>query len=153
MKIINEKGKIFGLVNLIDLLIVLAAVLCVFAAYKILEDRISVGGERASEVIVVEIKQKEDIFCRDIKQNVPIYDRTDNKQIGTLVEAQVKPSTSYTNSLIDGTVSEVSVPDRSDVLLTIALDTDTEMYVGKYISVNTKEFMGAGYIINMEKDD
>lgn len=153
MKIINEKGKIFGLVNLIDLLIVLAAVLCVFAAYKILEDRISVGGERASEVIVVEIKQKEDIFCRDIKQNVPIYDRTDNKQIGTLIEAQVKPSTSYTNSLIDGTVSEVSVPDRSDVLLTIALDTDTEMYVGKYISVNTKEFMGAGYIINMEKDD
>lgn len=153
MKIINEKGKIFGLVNLIDLLIVLAAALCVFAAYKILEDRISVGGERASEVIVVEIKQKEDIFCRDIKQNVPIYDRTDNKQIGTLIEAQVKPSTSYTNSLIDGTVSEVSVPDRSDVLLTIALDTDTEMYVGKYISVNTKEFMGAGYIINMEKDD
>ena len=64
---------------------------------------------------------------------------------------RIIPAQEYNVSLTDGTVTKAEVPQRYNAELDMELVTDTEIFVGKNLSIVTKDFTGAGYVIKMEK--
>lgn len=151
MKMIDEKGKLFGVLNIVDILIIVFAAAVVSGAYVFMKNNITKSTPTATYNVTLELKNVEKDFCDSIIPGKTVMDRVQNKPFGTLNDVRIEPSVEYNVSSIDGTVSRVDVPDRYNVELDMEITADSEIYVGKYLSIATKDFTGAGYVIKSEK--
>ena len=91
MKIINEKGKLFGLINIIDLAVVLALVLLVVGGAKRFKNKPIIKDESTEAIItyeVAEIRQAtvDNLVVGDKLQH---YDR--GGIVGEIVEVNIEP--------------------------------------------------------------
>ncbi len=153
MKMIDEKGKLFGVLNIVDILIIVFAVAAVSGAYVFLKKNITKSSPTRTYEITLELKNVEKDFCDSIIPGKTVFDRIQNKQFGVLNDVRIKKSTEYNVSTVDGSVVKVDVPERYNAELDMELTTDTDIYIGKYLSVATKDFTGAGYVIAVEKPE
>ena len=153
MKIFDEKGRLFGVFNIVDLCIVVFVVAVCAGGYVFLKNNIANASPTKTYNVTLEIKKVEESVCENIIPGKTVFDRIQNQQFGTLEDARVSPAVEYTISEQTGEEKKVLIPNRYDVELDLVLTTDEEIFVGKKLSVSTKDFMGAGYIIKMEKED
>ena len=153
MKMVDEKGKLFGVLNIVDILIIVFAVAAVSGAYVFLKKNITKSAPTRTYSVTLELKNVEKDFCDSIIPNKKVFDRIQNKQFGILNDVRIKPSVEYNVSSDDGAISKVQVPERYNAELDMELTTDTDIYIGKYLSIATKDFTGAGYVIAMEKSE
>lgn len=151
MKMIDEKGKLFGVLNIVDILIIVFAAAVVGGAYVFMKNNITKSTPTTTYNVTLELKNVEKDFCDSIIPGKTVMDRVQNKPFGTLNDVRIEPSVEYNVSSMDGTVSRVDVPERYNAELDMEITVDSEIYVGKYLSIATKDFTGAGYVIKSEK--
>lgn len=151
MKIIDEKGKLFGIVNIIDLCIVLFVAIAASVVVMFFSANSNVDQQATQKRITIEVTAIEKDICDSMVKDKKIFDKIQNKALGTLVDVKIEPSVEYNVSKDTGEHIESEVPNRYDAELVIDVSSNEELYVGKRMSVSTKDFSAAGYIIELEK--
>jgi len=153
MKLIDEKGRLFGAFNIVDICIIIFVAAVAFVGYLFLSNTITKSAPTQNVRITMELKNVEKELCDAIEVDKTVFDRVGNQKFGILTDARIKPATEVVISKLDGVAREIEVADRYNVELDMELTTDEKVYVGKNISIATKDFTGAGYVINLEKLD
>lgn len=152
MKIIDEKGRLFGKINLIDLLVILVIVIAAAALLW------KFGGKRATEAVTA--KPKTATFTI-VAQDVP-------EEVCRFAETQVGQQLTNSDKLINATVvstayKTVEGQKNPDLYIVVEADVSYASYVYKvgtqevrvgfdYI-VKTSEFEMTGTVCNLEVTD
>ena len=143
--------KKFGKINIVDLCIVVLICAIAGGAYLFLKNSVEESSVEKDYKITLELRMVEEDLVKNIQTDKAVYDRVQNKEIGTLLDMKYEPSVEYSISSVDGSVKKVTVPNKYDCFLDIELATEQNIFIGKFLSVATKDFMGAGYIIDFEE--
>ncbi len=152
MKLIDEKGKLFGIINIIDLCILIFGALVVAVVVMFFSANTTMDGAVKQTKITIEVTAIEKDLCDVMRPHKNIFDRVQNKSLGRLVDVKIEPSEEYNISIETGEHVKSEVPDRYDAILEIEAESAEDLYVGKRMSVETKDFTAAGYIIDIEKE-
>ena len=152
MKIIDEKGKLFGIMNIIDLCVLSFGALVIAVVVMFFSANSTMDTEAKQTKITIEVTAIEKDLCDVMRPNKNIFDRIQNKALGKLVDVKIEPSEEYNISIETGEHVKSSVPDRYNAKLLIEAESAEDLYVGKRMSVETKDFMASGYIIDIEKE-
>lgn len=152
MKINDGISKFLKKFNIVDLcIIVFVAVAVIFATIFLKNITNTQNQSQNNFVITLEAKEVKESVCNAVEKDKTVYDKVNNKAIGTLVDYSFKESEKYNVSEEDGKVKNVSVPDSYDLLIEIELNTRDDIYVGKFLSIKTKDFTAAGNVIKVGK--
>lgn len=123
MKLVNERGKLFGIINLVDFVLLLAIVLAIAAVgYKTLNKPIgALVAEPQEATITLRVRGAMPYLVSEI-----LKDATEGTQLvsgSDFVDATVVNSAAvpyvYSTVLPDGRGVEVTDPTKQDVLITI----------------------------------
>lgn len=154
MKLIDEKKRLFGLFNIVDLCILVlvfavAAAVYYFFSGTVLPD----STPETNYSVTIEFTAVEKDLLDAIKTERTVFDKVQNKAFGTLKAVRSEPASEYALSTEDGTVSRVEIPERYDVWVDIEITTDRSLAVGEQLRISTKDFTCAGYIVSITKAD
>jgi hypothetical protein len=116
---IDQKGKLFGKINIIDLLVVLVIVLIVAGVLSkfVFTSNRGVGNDSLIQY-TVSIQDVRNFTADAIKINDDMYDSKTGTYMGKVTAKEVRPYKDYIIKT-DGTVSLAEKPDRLEVLATI----------------------------------
>ncbi len=153
MKMIDEKGRLFGVLNIIDLCIILFAALVAAVVIMFLSNNSTITNATQNHRITIEVQAVEKDLCNVMQPDRKVYDRVQNKELGTLVDVRIEPTVEYNISRETGEHVKSNVPDMYNVKLDIDASSSEDLYVGKMMSVETKDFTAAGYIIKKESEE
>ncbi|WP_373000267.1 DUF4330 domain-containing protein, partial [Lutispora sp.] len=133
MKIIDKRGRLFGLVNIIDLFItVILIALIGFGAYKIFKVNPTVAVDTEKITMVYMFQEVRDVTYNAIEEGEIAKDYDKNSVYGKIVKKEAVPATRLVNT-DDGRVVEAEVPERFDVKIYIegnAVISNTGVYMG-----------------------
>ncbi len=123
MKLINERGKLFGLINLVDLVLLLVIVLGIAAVgYKTLQQPIQeVVKKEAPVVVSLRVRGAMPYLVEEMTEKIKAGDRLvsgngfDNAEV---VSVEAVPYV-YSDFSPDGTGVTVTDPIKSDILITV----------------------------------
>lgn len=148
-KIFDEKGRLFGVLNILDLIAVVVVAALVFAVALRLSrtERYTDTGPVESGVefsYTFRITGVRDYTVNAIRRGDEFFSNT-NESLGKVVDISV--SEAYENSeTADGGIVSVRVPDRYEVVLT--LETRGEIRGGRYYSDGAEISANAGISIH-----
>lgn len=122
MKLINEKGKLFGIINLVDLLILLAIILVIAAAgYKMLAKPVAdVVAPEQEATVVVRVRGAMPYLVAELEkleEGERLIAGNDYVN-GTIKSIESIPYV-ITTTTADGPIVQVTDPIKKDVLITI----------------------------------
>ena len=154
MKFLKGETKIFKIFNIVDIFIIAAVIAIGAVAYTILTATVSNQGTVNNNYeVVLEIKNVDKNLCQAVKNDAKVYDKIQNIHIGTVMDSSYEKSYEYTTSVINGQIKKEIIPDKYDIFLKMSINTTEDTYVGKFMSIKTKDFMGSGYIISVTKTE
>ncbi len=162
MKIVDEKGKLFGIINIIDLCVLLAIVLVVvFVGYKYIGKK-SPSGTSSVKTITVELKcaARNETSATAIKKGDKIVSLT---SFSGAVVTKVRRETAIINvTTADGKLINVEDPRRKDVYVTISMTADLsqpviklgsqEIAIGKNVILKTPRTEYANAVVQDIKE-
>lgn len=120
MKIVNEKGKLFGLINIIDLAVVLILALIVVGGASRLKTKPILVNEDSKALITFEVSDIRMATIENIVVGDPIYHYDKNGYIGTITDVQVEP---YKEPVeLDGKWVNAEVPEKYVATFTVDAD-------------------------------
>lgn len=120
MKVINEKGKLFGLINIIDLAVVLILGLLVVGGAMRMKTKPIVVSESSKANITYEVSDIRMVSVDNINVGDPLYHYDKGDFIGTIIEKEVEP---YTEPLEkDGEWINAEVPGKYVVTFKVEAD-------------------------------
>ena len=101
MKIINEKGKLFGVINVVDLLVLLAAIAVIAGVgYKLFAPQIaSVAARPVPMTVTVRVRGATPFLVEEVQRN---------SQVGK----QIVSGSSFTDAVITDMQIEMCIRDR-----------------------------------------
>lgn len=142
MGIINKKGKIFGIINVIDLAVIVLLALVVgggISRFKRTAPQVIAQSQKAIvEVQISEVRQAT-VDAANVGDNVYHYDR--GQLFGTIVDKKVENIQREVETS-DGNIVLAEVPERYNVLLYIEADatdfTDNISIGGEQIRVGAQ---------------
>lgn len=119
MKIIDSKGRIFGKLNIIDLIIVICvAVLALGAVIKFNKTDATMTTDRMIEY-TMKVSSIRKASVEALEENYEgLVEIESNRELGDIVDVKSNPARELTQ-LADGSYKEVELPDRYDLLLTV----------------------------------
>lgn len=97
---IDKNGKLFGKINIIDLIVIIALVAAVAVfGYSKMSQKNSVGTV-ATPTVTMEFYTDEvaDYVVEHVKEGTPIYDADEDIKLGTVKSFEVGPSKVYTEN-------------------------------------------------------
>ncbi|SRR5690554_3372372 len=110
MKIINDKGKIFGIINIIDLTAILIIALVAIGGYQRLKSQPIVVNETTKAIITIEVSNVRMPTVENIVVGDGIYHYDKGTYIGEITEVKYEP---YTEPLEkDGQWINAPIPDK-----------------------------------------
>ncbi len=120
MKFLDKKGKLFGIINILDLSIILVIIALVFGTYwKFFKlDNTSVAQEMVPIKYDVQILGSRKFLPDAIKEGDLLYDKLANGSIGKITKVSIEPAKQVI-LLLDGSLEEKPIPNRVDVTLTV----------------------------------
>lgn len=117
MKIIDEKGKLFGLINIIDLLVLLAIVAIIVVGASRMSGPQVTSRQTQSGEVVYEIANIRQVAVDSINEGDNLYHYDKGDLIGEIVDKRVEP---YEEMLEhEGIWHSVEMPDRYSVYITV----------------------------------
>lgn len=152
MKLIDEKGKLFGIINIVDLIIIVIVVMLVAGGVKqvrnpVIEVEEKVRGEEKEALVVLEINKAKEYIVDGLVVGDVLYHNEEGTKFGKIIDKQVEER-------------KGEEPSRYNVTLTIESiveDTPKEIIiggkgarVGSEFALKNKRVKTAGTIINME---
>lgn len=121
MKIIDKKGRLFGLINLVDLLVIILILALALVGVKRFGSKGAVGEVTTKKgVITAEIKDVRDVTANNVKVGDPIYDYDKGTYLGKIATAEVGPYKDKTE--YQGKFYNAEVPGKYRVIMTIDAD-------------------------------
>ncbi len=163
MKIINEKGKLFGIINVVDLLVLLAALaVAAGVGYKLFAPRIQEASSPLVDMtVVVRVRGVMPYLSAELERSSPVGKRMvagSDYIDGDIVDMQFEEYTQIV-ATDDGRLVETSDGLRKDVIFTIKSkvrkDTPTpkigtqEVRAGRTFIVKTNDFETTGSIVSV----
>ena len=145
--IIDEHGKLFRKVSIIDILIVLVILLCIAGA--VIRFSGLLGDNNSSPIKIeytLQVKQIRDKSVDAIMKKGELYSSlSDEAYLGTITNVEKHSNDDY-SELVDGTIVKTSATDRYDVLITVQVDgkqTGSALYTkdGKRIEIGSLEYV------------
>lgn len=159
MKVIDEKGRVFGKINIFDLFVLLALILFVGAiGYKMSNDRKQSQGIISGKTYVVTVKcaAMPDTFAEALSKDDRIFYDNIGFTNAKIVKAEEKPAV-ITVQTSDGQLVEAVDPNLKDVYVELEVydnPNDDDIKVGRYavavggkLSVKTIYAHGADGIV------
>ena len=147
MKIVDEKGRIFGKINIIDFVIIIAVIVLSAATvvkFKTSDTYLSRGRTLEYTILVENVRQPTVDAINQNKEGLIDYET--KKEIGNIIDIQVSEA-SELELMNDGKYKDVKFKNKYDVLLTIqTLGTETQDNF--YTSSGRKIVVGDEIIIN-----
>ena len=137
MKVIDEKGRVFGKVNIFDLFVLLALILFVGAiGYKMSNDRKQSQGIISGKTYVVTVKcaAMPDTFAEALSKDDRIFYDNIGFTNAKIVKAEEKPAV-ITVQTSDGQLVEAVDPNLKDVYVELEVydnPNDDDIKVGRY---------------------
>lgn len=133
MKIINEKGKLFGIINIIDLLvIVILAILVVGGVKRVKTSRPDMVSETKEAIVTIEVSEVRKPTIDGLVVGDPIYHYDKGNYFGEIVDVKVEPFKEPVESG-DGKWVNAEVPDRYVAIVTVkaeAVETPDVIIIG-----------------------
>lgn len=117
MHIIDNKGRIFGLINIIDLLVILV-ILAVVARFGTKIHQSSVGSQAKDIEAVLYVKEVKDATADVIKVGDTVKETKTNGVLGKVTNIEVKPSETLVETA-DGRIVVYPNPVLKDVYITV----------------------------------
>lgn len=158
MNIIDKKGKLFGIINIIDLfiLIVLGSII-VFGVSRMRGPQVVSSGTKEG-IIRYEISDVRDITVENIKVGEPIYHYDKGTYIGEIARMDVRPLKEKLD--YEGEWINAVVPERYIVTIDVKADiNENDQYytaggeqtrVGIQYRIKNKSFASFGVCIGVE---
>lgn len=150
MKIIDEKGRLFKKINIIDLVIVIAVIALLVATvvkFKTSDTYLSKGRTLEYTMLVENVRQP---TVDAINQADALIDYESKKEIGSITDVKVMGA-SELELMNDGKYKDVKFKDRFDILITVSVtgtETEDNFYTtsGKKIVVGDEIKINNGYV-------
>lgn len=110
MKIINEKGKLFGIINVIDLSVLIIVGLILFGGISRLKSQPIIANEGTDGLITFEVSNIRMVSVDSIMVGDPIFHYDKGAYIGEIVEVSHEP---YKEPVeFDGEWIDAEVPEK-----------------------------------------
>ncbi|SHM58532.1 protein of unknown function [Caldanaerovirga acetigignens] len=117
MSFIDKKGRLFGLINVIDLLVIILVV-AVAARFVLNPQKNSSVAEEKTIQVVMLVKDVRDATAKVIKEGDIVRETKTNNLLGKVTKVEVKPAETLVNTA-DGRVLSVLNPVLKDVYVTV----------------------------------
>lgn len=128
MKIIDNKGKIFGIINIIDLLAILLVALLVYGGVTRLKQSPAAEAETKKAIVTLEISNVRMATVDGIEVGDPLYHYDKGTLFGTIVDKKVEPYKEPVESG-DGRWVLAEVPEKYVVTMTVEADAKDSLDV------------------------
>lgn len=142
----NKNGKLFGKISVIDIIVVVLIVVAAFGIYAKFtssSDAVS-SSEKANIEFVYKVKSVRDYTVKGFEKGGSFYDSDTKEYMGEVVGVEAETAVMDVN-LIDGTYTNVEVPDKFDAYVTVRVS-------GKYNSLgyytDGNKYIAAGSTLN-----
>jgi hypothetical protein len=160
MSLADNRGKLFGKINIIDLIIILLIVLTAVGGYMFFFGRDSKQAVNTGKVVYdFEITNVSKDFVDAITPGDPIRDSTRGNELGTVLSKSSRGAAMLNEDLINGRYIIAEVPDAYDVVITIEADANitptsiiiggAEVKVGKKFFIKGKGYANQGFVTKM----
>lgn len=141
MKIINEKGKLFGIVNIIDLIVILLIGLLIIGGILRMRQRPTSTTEAKKAEITVEVPDVRTPSVEGLVIGDPVYHYDKGELLGTIVDKKVEPYKEPVESG-DGKWVLAEIPEKYVVTLTVEANvrenSDVVIAGGEQIRIGTQ---------------
>lgn len=140
MKLIDEKGKLFGKINALDLTIVFIVILlCVGTYLKFFAlNNTSVTQNMVPIQYDIKIQGSRQFLADALREGDEVFDKTSGNSIGKITSVTQKPAKQYIQ-LLDASLKECDLPNRYDVIITV--DAQAVERDGGYLVNRSYELM------------
>ncbi len=163
-KILDEKGRLFGVINIVDVIVIILAIVIVCGVYVKFSKNEKTSTSAANLQAVeyqLEIKSIRSGTAGSFRSGDLIFDKENDVELGTVTNVQISDAT-LPKPLADGTYVVGNVEGRYDVILTIEgncqiingryyINKSDEISVGHDKRTYTKYCEVAGRVIDIEK--
>ena len=159
MKVIDEKGKIFGKINIFDLFVLLALVIIIgLVGYKIIDKKRQSNNQIPTKTYIVTVKSFEmpPTYTEALKKDNRIYYDIDKFVNAKIIDIREEPE-KITVQTPDGQLIEVESDTLQDVTIDLEVEdslTTDDIRIGRYavavggrITVKTIYAMGADSLV------
>ncbi|HHY63608.1 MAG TPA: DUF4330 domain-containing protein [Clostridiaceae bacterium] len=159
MKFIDEKGRIFGKINIFDLIVLIALVIGIGAVgYKIVKDRQAASQKPPTKTYIVTVKSSAmpDNYAEALLKDPRIFYDNDWFVNAKIVDVREEPAV-ITVQTADGKLVQAVSPDLKDVYIDIEVEDKQDIpdiRIGRYavaiggkITVKTIYATGADSIV------
>ncbi len=164
MKLIDEKGRLFGKVSIIDLLVILIFAMVLFVGLKLVfreETTVAVVAENQESIrYIIEIQKVRTPFEEMPKPGMAVYNSSKNFYIGDVYEVDYETYQTLEENTTSGTIELVSQEGLLTVYITVEAIADVsdigytvgsqEIRIGTQVPVKGKGFASYGYIVGLE---
>ena len=163
MKLINEKGKLFGVINLIDLVVVLLILfLAAAVGDKVLSPKIAASPTAQSEVTaIIKLSLKSESVANSIQNGQQLVFGTNFINNAYITDVKFNAA-DYTSSDAQGLVHYEKHPSLKDIYVTIKAKINTnapiykvgsqELCVGKKFTLKTQTIEIDGSVESLTTD-
>ncbi|MBN6186615.1 DUF4330 family protein [Aneurinibacillus sp. BA2021] len=121
MKVFDQKGRVFGVINILDLFLILLLIAAlVFAGIKFTQgENTAAGPKEKKEITYVLYNSAEHPFVVDqIKQGDVLRNKDNNQKIGEVVSVEKNPG-KVAVTTADGRMVMSTVPEKYSVFITV----------------------------------
>lgn len=133
-------------VNIIDI-IILAVIVLAIAAVVVLKSDGGLDSEQSFKTVTLELAEKFEGFSENVVVGDAVTEKVKKVKIGTVTGVEAKPAEKNSYDRKTGEPTVVNIPECEDVYVTMKIDSEAEVYVGKQLSVITKHFTGSGFVV------
>lgn len=158
--IINKKGKILGVINIVDLTIIIVLIFGIYIGYNKLFAAASPISLDTKVSYEVEFTLKKEEFVDTIKAGDKIWDSVKGDYLGKVVNIEKYPSKVVVENLEDGVFEESTVPDTFDCTISIEANgrvSDHDIFaegipirIGQKMYLKGKGYASQGFIIGIK---
>lgn len=147
MKIVNEKGKLFGLINIIDLIVVLILALIVVGGASRLKTKPIIVNEDSKAVITFEVSDVRMATVENIIVGDPIYHYDKGGFIGNITDVKVEPYKEPVES--NGQWVNAEIPEK--YVATFTVDADVRDNPDVIIAGNEQTRIGVQFRVKNKR--
>lgn len=159
MKIIDKRGRLFGLINIIDLFIsIILIALIGFGVYKVFKVNPTVAVNTEKVTMVYMIQEVRDVTYNAIEEGEIVKDYDKNTVYGKVAKKEALPATKMINTA-DGRMVEAQIPNRFDVKIYIEGDAvvsktgvymgNQEVRIGYPVAIKGRKFGVRGFVYDL----
>ncbi|WP_373000461.1 DUF4330 domain-containing protein [Lutispora sp.] len=160
MVFVDDKGRLFGKINIIDLFIVLVVTVLLGGMYAMLFTKNTKDAAHISKVLYdIEVKNVSKNFVNAINTGEPIRDSVRGNNLGIVVNKIVYSASAINMDMVQGKYVKVEIPDLYDVKITVEADANitptdilvdgTDIRVGKQLSIKGKGYANVSFVLKV----